>query len=466
MSESPRDLRGRVLVVDDEPAQREILKIILDAEGYAAVTASNGAQALQALREGSFDLVLTDLKMPGMNGIVLLEGILEAAPGVCVILMTAHGSIGTAVDAMKKGAFDYLSKPLDRDQLLIVLRRAMERVRLLQENLLLHEQLRERFRLENIVGESGSMQDVLRVLQKAAPSTASILLFGESGTGKELVARAIHYGSDRAARAFHSANVAALPEGLLEAELFGHEPGAFPGAEETRVGLVEQASGSTLFLEDVGDLPPGAQARLLQLLSERCLTRVGGAEPVPVDVRLIAATRQDLERAVRVGRFREDLYYRLAVIPIAVPPLRQRRADIPLLAEHFVRRHAEQGRPRAISDQAMKVLMAYEWPGNVRELESVIERALRLSTNETIAPDDLPVSVRSGIATPHGLPLDVPDEGLDLEALERALVVRALEKADGNHSRAARLLGLSRHALQERLEKLKGLPAAPPAAGD
>jgi DNA-binding NtrC family response regulator len=459
------ELHGRVLVVDDEPAQRDILRTILEAEGYAAATAGNGVQALVALREGSFDLVLTDLKMPGMSGIVLLEGIQQAAPGICVILMTAHGSIGTAVDAMKKGAFDYLSKPLDRDQLLIVLRRAMERVRLLRENRLLHEQLRERFSAENIVGESGSMQDVLRVLQKAAPSSASVLVLGEAGSGKELVARAIHYGSESAARAFHAIQVSARPEALVESELFGHERGAFPGAEETRVGLIEQATGSTLFVEDVADLPRGAQGRLLELLLERRIHRVGGTEAVGVDVRLIAATRHDLERAVREGRFREDLYYRLSVIPIVVPPLRQRRTDIPQLVEHFVRKHAEPERHRAVSDQALRLLVAYDWPGNVRELESVIERALRLSGNETIAPDDLPAAVRAGIAAPRGgLAIDVPDEGLDLEAIERSLVLRAHEKAGGNHARAARLLGLSRHAFEERLERLKGAPL--PTAAD
>jgi DNA-binding NtrC family response regulator len=446
---------GRVLVVDDERQQREILQMILEAEGYGCATAGNGTQALEALRAGPFDLVLTDLKMPGMNGIVLLQELLRAAPGICVVLMTAHGSIHTAVDAMKKGALDYLTKPLDREQLLIVLRRSMERVRLLRENRLLQEQLRERFKLENIVGESGAMHDVFRVVHKVARSAASVLIYGESGTGKELLARAIHVESDRSARPFHALNVGAQPEGALLGELFGRET----AGQAPAPGLVEQAAGSTLLIDDVAELPREAQARLLALLQERQLLRVDGTAPVPSDVRILAATREDLERAVREGRFREDLYHRLSVISIVLPPLRQRRTDIPLLAAHFVAKHS-QGRQRHISDDALKLLAANDWPGNVRQLESVIERSLLLADNETIAPDDLPAEIRAGISGSRGvLGLDIPDEGIDLVAVERSLILRALEKADGNVARAARLLGLSRRTLQARLESLQGVPA-------
>jgi len=451
---------GRVLVVDDERQQREILQMILESEGYAATTAANGSQALELLRAGAFDLVLTDLKMPGMNGIVLLQELQRAAPGSCVILMTAHGSIDTAVDAMKKGAFDYLTKPLEREQLLIVLRRSMERVRLQRENRMLQEQLHDRFKVESIVGESGAMHDVLRVVKKVARSSSSVLLYGESGTGKELVARALHVESDRRSLPFYAVNAAALPEGILEAQLFGHEQGAFSGADQPELGLIEQAHGSTLFLDEVGDLTPELQVKLLRVLQEKELLRVGGTERRAVDVRIVAATNQDLERAVREGRFREDLYYRLNVIPIVLPPLRQRRTDVPLLVEHFVKKHGGE-RPRHVSEEALKILAAYDWPGNVRQLESVIERSLLLAENETISKDDLPAEIRAGITGSRGLlGLDVPDEGIELEAVERSLILRALEKAEGNISRAARLLGLSRRGLQSRLETMQGAAAA------
>jgi DNA-binding NtrC family response regulator len=451
---------GRVLVVDDEKQQRDILQMILDSEGYAAETAPNGPQALEALRERHYDLVLTDLKMPGMNGVVLLQELLRTAPHICVILMTAHGSIDTAVDAMKKGAFDYLSKPLEREQLLIVLRRSMERVRLQKENRLLQEQLRDRYKIENIVGESGAMQDVFRVLHKVAKTRSSVLIQGESGTGKELVARAIHVESDRAAKPFYAVSLAALPDSALESELFGWADGAGSSADPKRLGLVEQASGSTLFLEDVAELPKDAQARLLRLVVDGQLLRVGGSEPVALDVRIVAATQADLEQAVRAGRFRKDLYHRLAVIQIVLPPLRQRKLDVRALAEHFVAKHS-QGRQRHISQDALKLLCGYDWPGNVRELESVIERTLLLAENETISRDDLPAQIRAGIGGSRGvLGLEIPDAGIDLQAVERSLVLRAIEKAGGNLARAARLLGLSRRALQARLESMQGVSEA------
>jgi DNA-binding NtrC family response regulator len=464
MSEATQLPPGRVLVVDDEPNQREILQMILASEGYQAATAGNGSQALLALKEGAFDLVLTDLKMPGMNGIVLLEELLRAAPGICVVLMTAHGSIDTAVDAMKKGALDYLTKPIDREQLLLVLRRSMDRVLLQRENRLLHEQLRERFKVQSIVGESGSMQDVFRVVHKVAASSSTVLIYGESGTGKELIARALHVESERRGKPFYAVNVAALPESILEAELFGHEKGAFTGADQKKVGLIEQANGSTLFLDEVGDLKRDLQVKLLRVLQEKELLRVGGTERVAVDARIVAATNHDLEKAVREGRFREDLFYRLNVIPILLPPLRQRRTDIPPLVEHFVNKHRA-GRQRHVSDEALKLLQAYDWPGNVRQLESVIERSLLLAENETIGREDLPAEIRAGISASRGvLGIEIPEQGIDIEAVERSLILRAIEKAEGNVSRAARLLGLSRRTLQYRLEKMQGAPEGALAA--
>jgi DNA-binding NtrC family response regulator len=454
-------VKGRVLVVDDEKHQRDILKVILDSEGYETIAARNGRHALEILRDHPFDVILTDLKMPDMSGIELLTELLRIQPGLCVVLMTAHGSIHSAVEAMRKGAFDYLTKPLERDEMLVVVGKAMERSHLVQENRMLQEQLRTRFQLASIVGSHGSMQDVFRVVQKVATSISTVLIYGESGTGKELVARALHLESDRRDRPFYAVNVAALPESILEAELFGHEKGAFTGADARKIGLFEQASGSTLFLDEVGDLKRDLQVKLLRTLQEREVMRVGGTERVKVDVRIVAATNQDLEKAVREGRFREDLYYRLNVIPIFLPPLRERRTDIPLLVEHFLEKHGAADRRRDVSEEALKILVSYEWPGNVRELESVVERALLLSDGDTVIPADLPAAVRAGI-TPGGrsgsLALEIPDAGLDLESVERSLILNALDKASGNVSRAARLLGLSRRTLQYRLEKIQSAP--------
>ncbi len=459
-------MKGRVLVVDDERRQRDILQMILEAEGYETTAAGNGRQALQAAEGAAFDVVLTDLKMPDLNGIELLSEILKLQPPPLVILMTAHGTIDSAVDAMRKGAFDYLTKPLEKDELLLVLRRAMERAHLVSENRMLHEQLRDRFRLDNIVGAHGSMQDVFRIVHKVAASTSTVLIYGESGTGKELVARALHHESDRRGRPFYAVNVAALPESILEAELFGHEKGAFTGAEMRKIGLFEQASGSTLFLDEVGDLKRDLQVKLLRALQEREVMRVGGTERIRIDVRIVAATNQDLERAVREGRFREDLYYRLNVIPIVLPPLRERRTDIALLVDHFLAKYGG-SRRRAASEDALKTLMAYDWPGNVRELESVIERALLLGEGDVVVPADLPASVRSGAgAAKRATDIEIPDAGIDLEAVERSLIVKAIEKAGGNVTRAARLLGLSRRTLQYRLEKMEmeGAPERAPGA--
>jgi DNA-binding NtrC family response regulator len=462
-------VKGRVLVVDDEIRQRDILQMILEADGYETTSAGNGRQALQAAQDVSFDVVLTDLKMPDLNGIELLSRLLERQPAPCVILMTAHGSIDSAVDAMRKGAFDYLTKPLDREDLLLTVRRAMERSRLVHENRMLREQLRDRFRIESIVGSHGAMQEVFRVVQKVAASNSTVLIYGESGTGKELVAKALHHESDRRARPLYAVNVAALPESILEAELFGHEKGAFTGADARKIGLFEQASGSTLFLDEVGDLKRDLQVKLLRALQEREIMRVGGTERVKIDVRIVAATNHDLEREVRDGRFREDLYYRLAVIPIALPPLRERRTDVPLLVEHFLTKYSAKRR-RSVSTEALKLLMAYDWPGNVRQLESVIERAVLLGEGEQIQAQDLPANVRAGITTPRGaMDLEIPESGIDIEALERSLILKALAKAGNNVSRAARLLGLSRRTLQYRMEKMNDAPdgaaGAPKRAG-
>jgi DNA-binding NtrC family response regulator len=458
---------ARVLVVDDEPPQLEILRLILSSEGYEVLAAGSGRAALGALRRQPFDVVLTDLKMPDLSGIALLEEIQKAQPGTCVVLMTAHGSIGSAVEAMRKGAFDYLTKPLDRDVLLLAVSRALERARLVSENRRLREELRGRFRVENLVGAHGSMQEVFRIVHKVARSGSTVLIYGESGTGKELVARAIHVTSDRRDRPFAAVNVAALPETILEAELFGYEKGAFTGADARKVGLFEQASGSTLFLDEVGELKRDLQVKLLRVLQEREILRVGGTEPVPVDVRVVAATNRDLEREVKEGRFREDLFYRLNVIPLVLPPLRERRTDIPLLVDHFLAKHGEPGRPRTLAPEALQAFVGYAWPGNVRELESVIERTLLLAEGDVVRLEDLPLAVRSpSSARGAGPGLEIPDEGIDLDGVERDLILRAIEKSGGNVTRAARLLGLSRRTLQYRLERMRGAPDGAAGAPD
>ncbi len=452
--------RGTVLVVDDEPKQLDILRTILASEGYDAETCLSGEEALRILQTTPPQVLLTDLKMPGMSGIALLEEAQKEAPGCSAIVMTAHGAVDTAVEAMKKGAFDYLTKPLERDRLLLVLERAMETVRLRGENRNLRAQLRDRFHLENIIGQHGSMVDVFRLVQKVAPSSATVLIYGESGTGKELIARALHYNSPRAARPFLAVNCSAIPEPLLESELFGHEKGSFTGAVARKPGLFEQAHLGTLLLDEVGELPLSMQAKILRAIQEKEIRRVGGNASIVTDVRIVAATNKDLAREMKEGRFREDLYYRLNVLPIFLPPLRERATDIPRLAEHFVERFARAAGKKALRmpPPTLALLMAYRWPGNVRQLESVLERATLLAEGEEIGPDLLPPEVRENVSPPlSGLSVEIPDEGISLESLERELLEKAVRKAGGTLTRAARLLGISYRTLQYRLEKF-GIP--------
>jgi two-component system response regulator PilR (NtrC family) len=459
--------RGTVLVVDDEPRQLDILRTILLSEGYDAETCLSGEEALQILRASPPQVLLTDLKMPGMNGIALLEEAQREAPGCSAIVMTAHGAVDTAVEAMKKGAFDYLAKPLERDRLLLVLERAMETVRLRGENRSLRAQLRDRFQLENIIGQHGSMQDVFRLVQKIAPSSATVLIYGESGTGKELIARALHFNSPRASRSFLGVNCSAIPEPLLESELFGHEKGSFTGAIARKPGLFEQAHQGTLLLDEVGDLPQPMQAKILRAIQEKEIRRVGGNTSIVVDVRIVAATNKDLARLMKEGRFREDLYYRLNVLPIFLPPLRDRTTDIPRLVEHFVERFSrESGKnPPRVPPETLSVLLRYRWPGNVRQLESVLERAVLLAEGEALGPDLLPAEVRENVSSRlSGLDIDIPDEGISLESLERELLEKAVRKAGGTLTRAAKLLGISYRTLQYRLEKFgigRENPSAP-----
>ncbi|HEV8374717.1 MAG TPA: sigma-54 dependent transcriptional regulator [Candidatus Polarisedimenticolia bacterium] len=448
---------GTVLVVDDEPRQLEILKTILTREGYEVDTSASGEEALQLLLSSPPQVLLTDLKLPGLDGIQLLEAALRDAPSCSAVVMTAHGSVDTAVEAMKKGAFDYLTKPLDRERLLLVLGRAMETVRLRGENRTLRAQLHERFRLDNVVGNHGTMQDVVRLVEKVAPSGATVLIYGESGTGKELIARAIHYNSPRAARPFLAINCSAVPEPLLESEFFGHEKGSFTGAVARKLGLFEQASGGTFFLDEVGELPFAMQAKLLRALQEKEIRRVGGNGSVLIDVRIVAATNRDLTQRMKAGKFREDLYYRLNVFPIFLPALRERATDIPSLAEHFLARLGrEAGKPALrVAPETLALLLRYRWPGNVRQLESALERAFLLAEGDILTPDLLPAEIRENLQGTVGglLEMEIPDEGISLEVLERELLEKALRKAGGILTRAAKLLGISSRTLQYRLDK-------------
>jgi DNA-binding NtrC family response regulator len=445
-----------ILVVDDEPAQRELLAGFLTKQGWSVALAASGAEALAILRHTAVDLVLADYKMPDMNGIELLKAGKQLNPEVTIVLITAYGSIASAVEAMKAGAYDYLTKPIELEELVHLVNRIAERQRLLAEVEELRSQLRERFRFEGIIGDSGKMQEVLSLVARVAPTPSTVLICGESGTGKELVAKAIHYNSPRRDRSFVKVNIAALPETLLESELFGHEKGAFTGATERRIGRFEAAHGGTLFLDEVGDLPLPLQVKLLRVLQEREIERLGSHAPIPVDIRLMAATNQHLARAVQERRFREDLYYRLNVFPIVLPPLRQRREDIPLLVEFLLKKFADRlGKAvSTVSREAMDALLKYDYPGNVRELENILERAVILARHEAIYRQDLPFHVQPP-ASEEGKAAETRQTSLPdvLDAIERQMILRSLERHGGVQTRAAAELGISERVLRYKLQK-------------
>jgi DNA-binding NtrC family response regulator len=447
-------VKTTVLVVDDEPLQREIMKTILDTAGYDTHTAGSGREALGMLKRLHPEVILTDLQMAGMNGIELLESLPPVEVPPAVIIITAHGTITSAVDALKRGALDYLTKPLDKDKILFTVRKACERAEILKENARLKKELFDRFSMEGIVGRSPRMLEIVALLRKVAGSNATVMLRGESGTGKELVARAIHYNSPRRGRPFTAINCAAIPESLFESELFGYEAGAFTGALGRREGLIEITNGGTLFLDEVGDLPMTMQSKLLRVLQDREIRRVGGKETLKVDIRIITATNKNLEQELDKGGFREDLYYRLNVVMIELPPLRERSEDIvPLVACFLQKYNSEFGRRvKEIGPDAMKALREYRWPGNVRQLESVIERAVLLSEGEVLSPDDVS-SILFARRSDSRLPFELPDEGLDFEALERTVLQQALQRSNGVASRAARLLRMNYKAFLYRLEK-------------
>ncbi len=447
-----------VLVVDDESSMRHLLSVILHDHGYDARAVSDGEEALRELAARDYDLVLTDVRMPRMDGLALLRQIHARAPELTVIVMSAYGSHDAAIEAMKAGAYDYLSKPFRPDEVVLVLRKAEERERLWRENRRLRAELAAEYRPDHIVGSSEALAEVLRDVRKVAPQKTTVLVQGESGTGKELVARALHELSPRASFPFVAVNCGAIPAELLESELFGHVRGAFTDATRDKKGLAAEADGGTLFLDEVGELPLGLQVKLLRFLQEEELRPVGDTRTRRVDVRVVAATARDLERGVAEGWFREDLYYRLNVVGVRLPPLRERRDDVPALVERFLARYAplrpELVRP-SISPEALEALRAHRWPGNVRELEHVIERAVVLAEGPVIREEDLPDAIRGAPAAPGALA--APGEDLSVKratrAVEQQLIRAALERTGGNRTRAAELLDLSYRALLYKIKE-------------
>ncbi len=456
--------RGRILIVDDESNARSALSEILREEGYATETAADGFKALGKLEEFDPDVVLTDLKMPGLDGIAFMEKARAAAPGAVFVVMTAFGTVSSAVDAMKKGAENYLLKPLDPEALGAVVERSMEKAKLVQETKRLRERLRERNAVSHIVSGDPKMYAVLELVAQVGPSKATVLITGESGTGKELIAEAIHTAGPRAKAPFVRLHCAALSESLLESELFGHERGAFTGAVARREGRFKQADGGTLLLDEIGEIPPAVQVKLLRFLQEKTFERVGGNETLKVDVRVIAATNRDLGAEIRKGAFREDLYYRLNVVTVHLPPLRERRGDIAPLASFFLRRYAvENGKAiDAIDSAALEAMLSYAWPGNVRELENVVERAVVLCDGARVEKAHLPPTLVPSDS--RDTPPPVP--GATIADLERYAILKTLEACGGSTSRAATILGISPRKIQYKLHEYAMGTGPAPSTGE
>src|SRR5687767_7077147 len=458
MSES----RKHLLIVDDERPLREAVAERLTDHGFDVEQVSSGEEALQRLGEFAFDVIITDLRLPGIDGRRVLDAALDRYPDIIAIVITGFGTVKDAVDAIKQGAADFITKPFQFDALLHVLSSALEQRRLRAENAYLRSQLEERYRFEGLIGRSRVMRDLFQLLETVAATSSTVLITGETGTGKELAARAIHHSSPRRANRFVAINCSAIPETLLEAELFGHARGAFTGAVGTRQGRLEQAHKGTLFLDEVGTMSPSLQAKLLRVLQQREFERVGDAHTIKIDVRVVAATHSDLAKMVAEGAFREDLFYRLNVLPVQLPPLRERREDIPLLVQHFFQRLAQDsGRTgMTVSQEAMRRLMAYRWPGNVRQLENTVERALAFTQGRSVIDvQDLPPEIQNHSSGVEGTEPWLPEDGIDferyIEGVELSLIKRSLERTQGNKRQAARLLNLKRTTLIEKLKRLE-----------
>jgi DNA-binding NtrC family response regulator len=459
--EKPMAKRHRILIAEDDDMSRQNLKDLLEESGYEAVAFTDGKEAMDAYVTDRYDLVLTDLRMPRIDGLELLSFIKEINPDALVILITGYGTVNTAVDAMKMGAFDYITKPIREDRLKISVNRALSFHKLKEENVVLRDHLKERFDLGKLIGYSETMKKVFEKIQKVSTTDSTILIHGESGTGKELAARAIHFNSERKEAPLVPVNCGAIPEDLLESELFGHEKGAFTGAIRTRMGRFELAQGGTIFLDEIGDMSQALQVKVLRVIQERQYERIGGVRTFNADVRIIAATNQDLEDAVREKRFREDLFYRINVIPIYLPPLRERGLDVAILANSFLKKFNKQNKktvPR-FSAEAIQALMDYPWPGNVRELENMVEMLVVMKDSGEITVEDLPEKIASRKSRVEQVySVDFPDEGVNFNDMviqfEKDLLLKALEKSGGVKNRAAKLLNLNRTTLVEKLKRL------------
>ena len=448
-------IKNRVLVVDDDHAHRTMLRTLLSGWGHAISEADDGETAVTAVEDEPFDLVLMDIRMIKMSGLEALKRIKAINPAVPVIIMTAYGSVETAVEAVKNGAYDYLQKPLDFDELRLKMERAMEHRHLKEENRRLKENLGNRFDRHNLIGRSPSMTRLLDTVAQVAPSEATVLIIGESGTGKEMIAGALHFNSLRKGKPFIQINCAAITETLLESELFGHEKGAFTGADRRREGKFRQADGGTIFLDEITETSPAMQVKLLRVLQEREITRVGGNEVIKVDVRIIAATNRDVLQEIAAGRLREDLYYRLNVVALHIPPLRERRDDIPILAQHFLEQFSGKNHKtiRGFTPQAMDRMLKYGWPGNVRELMNAVERGVVLARSEYLDEQELSIAHTEPPATVHGMTGPVVQESMALETVEKSTILSTLETVQNNKSEAARRLGITRRTLHLKLKK-------------
>jgi len=445
----------RVLIVDDEESFRHMLSVILDKQGYAVDTASDGEQALDKMERGLFDEILCDIRMPRMDGIEFLRRAKEAQPESTIIMMSAYGTLDTAVEAMKLGAYDYISKPFKPDEIILTLKKAEEREKLRKENVYLRKEVRKEYNFNNIISKNEKMRDIFDTIVKVARYKSTILIMGESGTGKELVAKAIHFNSDRSSGSFVAVNCGAIPENLLESELFGHVKGSFTDAVRTKKGLFEEAHSGTLFLDEIGELPLSLQVKLLRVLQDGEIRRIGDSRSIRIDVRIIAATVKDLEKAVRDGSFRDDLFYRLNVLPLRLPPLCDRKEDIPLLAEHFIAKFSESLRKgiKGITPEAYKVLLRYSWPGNVRELENVVERGLVLTDTELIDVENLPPEIQGANENSAFAQIDEYSIKKATRILEKELIRKALRKTGGNHTHASRILEISHRTLLYKMKE-------------
>jgi two-component system, NtrC family, response regulator PilR len=452
--------KDKILVADDEKSMREFLEIMLKKEDYKVTLASNGEEVMKLIEKDIFDLALVDIRMPRQDGISVLKKIKSISPETVVIVITAYASADTAIKAMKEGAYDYITKPFKIEEIKLIIQNALEKKHLQKENLLLKQVVRDRYHFENIIGQSSKMLELYDLLEKVAPTKTNILITGESGTGKELVAKAIHYNSPRKDKPFVTLNCGAIPESLIESELFGHMRGAFTDAISTKKGLFEVADEGTIFLDEISELPLMMQVKLLRVLQDGEFKRVGGTEDIRVDVRIISATNKNLEEAVREKQFREDLFYRLNVIQVKIPSLRERKEDIPLLTSHFLKRYSEElGKQISqISPEALRVLVQYDYPGNVRELQNIIERAMALETSQELTAQNLSSYIEEQLPNKkRALDLEIPSEGVDLEKIvedvERTLLLKALDRTKGIKKKAAELLHINFRSMRYRLEK-------------